>query len=624
VPGTCTDEAGNQSAPFAYKLSYDGTAPTVTGGQAARGADTNGWYNHAVGVSFAGADQTSGVQSCTSTVYGGPDDGTAVVPGTCTDRAGNRSSALGFGLKYDAAGPSVTGATPDRQPDSNGWYNHQVGFDFTGADDTSGLAGCTPVTYETPDSASAGVTGRCTDRAGNVSSRAFALKYDSTKPAATGATPARSPNGAGWYRSAVSVSFRGSDQTSGIQDCTTATYDGPDSATASLSGTCRDVAGNRSTGLDFGLRYDETAPRTTGAAPDRSPNDDGWYNRAVEVTYAGSDGTSGLAGCSSPTYDGPDDNLASVTGTCSDRAGNSSASLAFDLKYDATDPEVTGAQPDRAPGDGGWFLDPVRFDFTGTDATAGIDACPPVVYSGPDGPSSEVVGECRDRAGNVAARSFDLKFDGNPPGISGLSAQPGDRRLDLRWQATADVTAVRAMRSPGVGTDASTLVFDGDGGTGFSDQRVDNGVRYTYEVTVWDAAGNRASATVSGTPVAPAPTGGTTPPPAARRTASKLLAPLPGAVVKAGHPPELRWMRVKRAAYYNVQVFLDGRKVLTAWPTRPRFQLERRWRFRGRSYRLRPGRYRWMVWPGFGPRSRSDYGKPIGRSSFTVAPSGSR
>src|SRR6185503_15095731 len=257
-------------------------------------------------------------------------------------------------------------------------------------------------------------------------------------------------------------------------------------------------------------------------------------------------------GCTSPTYDGPDDNLASVTGTCSDRAGNSSASLAFDLKYDATDPEVTGAQPDRAPGDGGWFLDPVRFDFTGTDATAGIDACPPVVYSGPDGPSSEVVGECRDRAGNVAARSFDLKFDGNPPGISGLSAQPGDRRLDLRWQATADVTAVRAMRSPGVGTDASTLVFDGDGGTGFSDQRVDNGVRYTYEVTVWDAAGNRASATVSGTPVAPAPTGGTTPPPAARRTASKLLAPLPGAVVKAGHPPELRWMRVKRAAYYNV------------------------------------------------------------------------
>jgi hypothetical protein len=621
--GTCTDEAGNVSSGLDFKLSYDATSPVVNSGQAARSPDANGWYNHPVGVSFAGADQTSGVQSCTATVYGGPDDGTAAVPGTCTDRAGNTSSGLGFGLKYDANGPSVTGAVPDRQPDLNGWYNHAVAYDFTAADDTSGVSGCTPVTYGSPDAAAASVTGRCSDRAGNVSSRGFGLKYDATRPTATGATPERGPNSAGWYNRSVLVSFDGTDGTSGIQDCTVAAYDGPDTATAVLSGTCRDKAGNRSAARDFGLKYDETAPKVSGAAPDRAPNDDGWYNRTVDVAYSGSDATSGLDGCSSRSYGGPDSATASVSGTCIDRAGNSSAPLAFPLKYDATEPQVTGAQADHAPGEDGWFLDPVRFDFTGTDDTAGIESCPSVTYSGPDGPSSEVVGECRDRAGNAADRSFPLKFDGNPPAVSDLTVVPGDRRLDLSWHATDDVASVQVARTPGVGTASPSVIFGGPG-TSLRDERVENGVRYTYEVTVRDLAGNRATAEVTGTPVAPPPTplapAPPTPPTAPHRS-QRLLAPLPGASIDVGGRPLFRWVAVKRARYYNFQLFRTGRtvvKVLTAWPVAPRYLLPKSWRFAGRRWELRPGRYRWMVWPGFGPRARADYGKAIGRSDFVV------
>jgi hypothetical protein len=622
APGTCTDEAGNVSTPFAFKLSYDSTKPNVTTGQAARSPDSNGWYNHAVGVSFAGNDAASGIQSCTATVYGGPDDGTAAVPGTCTDRAGNTSSALGFGLKYDANGPSVTGTTPDRQPDSNGWYNHAVGFGFAATDDTSGLSDCTPVTYDAPDSAAASVTGRCRDRAGNASSRAFALKYDATKPAATGATPGRSPNAAGWYNRSVSVAFDGTDDTSGIQDCATTTYDGPDSGAASVSGTCRDKAGNQSAARSFGLKYDETTPRVSSAAPDRAPNGDGWYNRRVDVAFAGSDSTSGLEGCSSRSYGGPDSATASVSGTCTDRAGNSSGSLIFPLKYDETKPEVTAAQPDREPAPDGWYLDPVRFDFTGTDETAGIDTCPPVTYSGPDGPSSEVLGECRDRAGNTTQRSFALKFDGNPPGVSDLKLIAGDRRLDLSWATTADVASVEVARTPGVGTAAPSVVFGGPG-TSFRDERVENGVRYTYEVTVRDLAGNRASTQVTGTPVAPpAPVATPTPrtPPASGQQprSRRLLSPLPGATIDLTHPPMFRWVAVKRARYYNLQLYLNGRKRLTAWTVRPQFQLRRTWTFAGKRQRLLPGHYRWIVWPGFGPRSRADYGKAIGRSDFVV------
>ena len=52
----------------------------------------------------------------------------------------------------------------------------------------------------------------------------------------------------------------------------------------------------------------------------------------------------------------------------------------------------------------------------------------------------------------------------------------------------------------------------------------------------------------------------------------------------------LRWTKVRGARYYNVQLLRDGRKLLSAWPGRPRFKLERAWRFNGHRFRLKPGR----------------------------------
>ena len=60
-------------------------------------------------------------------------------------------------------------------------------------------------------------------------------------------------------------------------------------------------------------------------------------------------------------------------------------------------------------------------------------------------------------------------------------------------------------------------------------------------------------------------------------TASKLLSPPRGERVR--EPPLLRWKRVRRATYYNVQLYRKGRKVLTRWPRRASLQLRRRWRY---------------------------------------------
>jgi hypothetical protein len=621
VSGTCTDEAGNVSSPFTFSLKFDATNPFVSGGQFVRAADANGWYNHDVSVAFNGGDQTSGLAACTAASYTGPDSPTASVPGTCTDRAGNTSSALNLGLKYDESGPILTGAGADRLADANGWYNHAVGFDFVASDPTSGVADCTRVTYGGPDNAAGSVTGRCLDRAGNASTRPFALKYDETPANVTGATPGRAANPAGWYNRSVLLTFNGTDQTSGVDACTSTTYGGPDSAATSVAGTCTDRAGNRSAQHDFGLKYDETAPRATSAAPGRPPNSAGWYNRNLAVAFSGSDGTSGVATCESPSYAGPDSSTASVSGTCTDRAGNTSSPLGFGLKYDETAPKVTGAQAERPPNQALWYVEPVRFDFTGFDATSGVADCPSVEYSGPDGPAAEVIGECRDHADNTSQEAFPLRFDGNPPEVTDLRLAAGNRRLDLSWQTTADVESVQVVRSPGIGADGSTVVFGGPG-TAFVDERVDNGVSYAYRVTVRDIAGNTASRTVTGVPTAPAAAALTpllSPPiPVTRPGARRLIAPLPGASVPLGHPPLLQWTPVRRARYYNLQLFRAGRKQLTAWPRGPRYQLQRRWTFAGTSRRLAPGQYRWMVWPGFGPRSKANYGKLIGRSTFVV------
>ena len=252
----------------------------------------------------------------------------------------------------------------------------------------------------------------------------------------TAGQAARGPDVNGWYNRAVSVAFSGTDQLSGIDTCTSKSYEGPDSATASLAGTCTDDAGNVSAPLGFGLKYDATAPVVSGGQAGRAADMNGWYNRPVSIAFDGSDQTSGIAGCTNTTYGGPDSGAASVSGSCTDQADNPSGTLGFGLKYDDTGPAVTGARAERPPDHGDWFTRPVRFDITGTDAMSGLLECPPVTYSGPDSRDADVTGRCHDRAGNLTSRAFPLSFDATAPPLTDLKANPGDRTVALSWNTT--------------------------------------------------------------------------------------------------------------------------------------------------------------------------------------------
>ena len=101
------------------------------------------------------------------------------------------------------------------------------------------------------------------------------------------------------------------------------------------------------------------------------------------------------------------------------------------------------------------------------------------------------------------------------------------------------------------------------------------------------------------------------------RSASALFAPQAGARVRG--PSVLRWRAVRKARFYNVQVYRNGRKILSRWPKRPRMRLGRSWTYQGRRFRLKRGVYVWYVWPAFGVPANPRYGKMLGKSSFRVA-----
>jgi hypothetical protein len=265
------------------------------------------------------------------------------------------------------------------------------------------------------------------------------------------------------------------------------------------------------------------------------------------------------------------------------------------IRIDQTPPAIPGPGFARPPDYNGWFNSPVAFSFIGEDLTSGVQSCASGTYGGPDGAGVTIAGSCQDIAGNVANASFALNYDATPPRRPAVTAIPGNHRVALRWSSSAvsdvEVVRLRKARPP-------KLIYRGSKRKA-ADRRLRNGRRYRYVVSAIDQAGNRNAVRASAVP-----------------TKARLLVPANGAHVR--RPPLLIWKPVRRARYYNAQLFFRGRKVMTRWPRTARLQLHKRWRFNGRRHRLARGHYCWYVWPGRGSRSQRRYGRLLGKSCFTV------
>jgi hypothetical protein len=115
-----------------------------------------------------------------------------------------------------------------------------------------------------------------------------------------------------------------------------------------VTGTAIDNAGNSNSATVSGINIDKTPPAASASASP-GPNANGWNNSSVVVSFSGSDALSGLGSCSAPVTLGSEGAGQSASGTCTDKAGNVSASaVASGINIDKTAP-VFDACPVAGP-----------------------------------------------------------------------------------------------------------------------------------------------------------------------------------------------------------------------------------------------------------------------------------
>jgi hypothetical protein len=463
-------------------VTCDTTPPVITPSVSGT-LGNNGWYRSDVTVSWTVTDPQSSISSssgCGNALLTADSSGTTY---TCTATSTGGTATNSVTIKRDATSPVSVAVTPSRAYDAApDWYNHPFTVSWTGNDALSGIAFCDSNTsFSGPDTSAGSLTGGCTDQAGNSSTTTFSFRYDSSAPDVI-PTPDASANANGWYRVAPVVSWSSSDLNASCSSAST--YAGPDSETASVSGTCTDQAGNVGTG-SYTFKYDATAPSATVAA-DRTPDHNGWYNHAVTATWSGSDNLSGIASCTSPdTHSTGDTATGSFSGTCTDLAGNVSSAAELAFKYDATAPEAT-ATADRSADQNGWYNHPLTVSWTGEDNLSGIDACTTAeTYGGPDAANVNLPGHCMDSAGNVSLDdTYSFGYDATGPAITqvGLTAANADgwnnTNVTVTWSCDDALSGASSR------TDLKTISAEGE--------------NQSATGTCTDLAGNSASATQAG------------------------------------------------------------------------------------------------------------------------------
>jgi len=326
---TCSATNGaGLSTSASVTVKIDKTPPAVTFGTASPAPNAAGWNNTKVSVPFTAADDLSGVASTDPasplqlTAEGAAVGGSV----TATDLAGNSATFTSPQLKIDKTPPSISGS---RSPaaNSDGWNNGNVVVSFSCTDTLSRLAAGSPPpdTVVSSEGANQSNSGSCQDAAGNsASAMVGGINIDKTPPSVTGMAN-RAPDSEGWYNHTLTVTWSGTDALSGISDCDAASnYDGPDSATGSVSGSCRDKAGNVGNG-SLNFKFDKTLPVITITVP--LANYNLLQREQVAASYACTDALSGVKSLSGPVSNGANVDSSTLGDhnfmvTCTDNAGN--------------------------------------------------------------------------------------------------------------------------------------------------------------------------------------------------------------------------------------------------------------------------------------------------------------
>lgn len=182
--------------------------------------------------------------------------------------------------------------------------------------------------------------------------------------------------------------------------------------------------------------------------------------------------------------------------------GDSSVKGTLRAKVDSQLPEINGTLNGPA-GSNGWFLGPVSFDGTASDATSGVstftctldgvllDSCTSINVNS-EGPHT-LVASASDNAGHTNLLTQSLSIDTQPPA---LSASIQGTLGTNSWYNEARLLASATDPTPGSGISAIEYDLDNTGWTAFPDNGVLNLPDGKHDVSIRtvDTAGHSASA----------------------------------------------------------------------------------------------------------------------------------
>lgn len=429
VTGTAIDNAGNSAIDSAI-VNIDQVPPEISVSQTPT-ANSSGWHNASVTVTFDCTDATSGINDCPlpETVGEGINQN---VTGVATDLAGNAASATVPGINVDLTPPEIraTATTEDGTEYVPGtWVNQLVTVTFECSDALSGITSC-PDLHILSEGAGQSVAGMTNDIAGNSASATIGpFNVDLTAPmiSASLMTADGQPYISGtWARQAVTVEFSCRDELSTIASCS-APQTLRDGADQVVIGTVTDAAGNTSTVTVDNINVDTTGPSITVTATmaDGGPYVSGtWTNQTVTVSFTCSDDGSGLAGpCPLPVVVGASTTVAGqiVSAQISDLAGQTTTSTSIVVMVDKEAPAFTfvpGDQIVEATSDAGavvlWSV-PVAHDAIAGAITPQCSAA-----SGSMFPLGDTTVTCTaiDPSGNVASDDFTVTVRDTQPELT--------------------------------------------------------------------------------------------------------------------------------------------------------------------------------------------------------------
>ena len=337
-----------------------------------------------------------------------------------------------------------------------------------------------------------------------------------------------------------------------------------------------DLAGGTANGPGLTVTIDTTPPTATVAVSDQAPG--GIVHGTVRVSGTSADAVSGVA--SSVLRVGPVG--ACTTGTTVRASWNTT-------RYTDGSYDVCNTVTDRA----GYSTTAV--------VTVTVANAVPIPSPVPVASTSEAPLASAPPAATPNAPLVDRDAPGAPTKLAVIEprSKPSTSPipLTLRWvnPAASDLARVVVIlnlkRAPRSAADGS-LVYSGlRTSTAFKLRPGTSGYVALY---AYDRSGNVSRP--------------------ARRTVSLAalipLRPLTGSRVTSA--PRLTWKATEGTAYYNVQVFRNGRRIVVGWPSQASYRLP--------AHLLEPGIYTWFVWPAIKhPGAAPTFGDLIGRATFVYA-----